>query len=114
MPSPRVHAYVDRMLFGKAYWRVHREMDKPVKILGRLHRRVFHDPLSAIAIAEREYPGDPLAVRAALHHIWLDNICSWDPEFRELLEAAERLSRRKRRRRRKTASHIQPISIEFY
>lgn len=29
MPGLTVHTYVDRLVFGRSYWPVHREMDRP-------------------------------------------------------------------------------------
>jgi len=104
LPGPEVHVYIDKLFLGKSYWKIHREMDKPIKFLGRRHRLLFHDPVSAMAIASRLYPGDPRARRAALLHITFDDICSRDPEFRKLLEIMARLSgRKKRKRKRKRA-----------
>jgi len=62
---------------------------------------MFHDPISAIAIAERLYPGDPLAIRAALFHIHLDEMCTRDPEFKKTVEAAAILYSGKKRRRKR-------------
>jgi hypothetical protein len=73
MPSLRVHAFVDRTLFGKSYYKIHRRLDKPVKYLGHGHRVLFHDFPSACLIAEKCYPGDPNAVRVACEHILLDS-----------------------------------------
>ena len=88
MPSLKAHLYWDHVLFGRSFRKIHREMDKPFKQLGRRHRVLFHDSLSAIRIAEQLYPGDPVAVRAALFHIHLDEICTRDPDFRKTAEAA--------------------------
>jgi len=76
-------------------------MDKAFKSLGRRHRVVFHDPVSAYIIASRLYPGDSNAVWAAQYHIIIDNTCSKDPEFKKCLEAMVILSSRKKRRRKR-------------
>ena len=95
-------------LFGKSYWRVHREMEKPYIVLGRKHRVLFHDPCSALAIARKWYPGDPDAKLAALFHIYIDNACSENPALKaqlELLasrEAKARSSAKRRKCNRKT------------
>jgi len=101
LPGIRVHTYLDKWFLGKSYPKIHKEMDRPFKRLGRRHRLLFHDPVSAIAIAQRLYPGDPKAVRAALLHITIDNICSQNPEARETLEITVRLNSMKKRRKRK-------------
>lgn len=101
MASQRAHVYVDYMMFGRSYRKIHREMDRPFRRLGRRHRIMLHDPVSAIRIAQRLYPGDPVAVRAALLHITIDKICSRDPEFKKTLEAAAILWSKKKRRRRR-------------
>jgi hypothetical protein len=104
MPSHRAHAYVDRMLFGRAYWKVHRQIDSAYPYLRGRHRIFWHDPISAAAIAADAYPGDANAVSAAMIHIQVDNMCSADPQFRKQLEAHARADARKRRssrRRRK-------------
>ena len=98
MPSRKVHVYIDKWFFGKSYWKIHKEMDKPHKRLGRRHRALFHDPASAIDIAKRFYPNDPKAVRAALLHITFDDICSRDPEFRKTLEVLATLDSGKKKR----------------
>ena len=72
---------------------------------GRYHRTYGHDLLSAVEFAQKLYPGDPFAVRAAQDHIIIDDVCSKNPEFRLTLEMLEKLdaiqrSRRKRSRRR--------------
>ena len=81
LPSHKVHCYVDRTLFGRSYWRVHRQIDMPYLFLGKKHRVLFHDPFTAIAIAQRLYPGDPMAEEAALVHLHIDSVCSSDPFF---------------------------------
>lgn len=101
MPGLRVHTYIDKLLFGKSYWKIHREMDKAFKALRRRHRVLFHDPLSAINIALKKYPHDPNAVLAAIYHINIDEQCTRNPEFREYLEALARLDRRRGKRRRR-------------
>jgi hypothetical protein len=105
LPHPRVHSYLDRRNYGKAYWKIHKELDKLTKKHGRYHRTYGHDLLSAVEIARKLYPNDPYAIMAAQDHIIIDEICSRDPEFRLTLEMLEKLdaiqrSRHKRSRRR--------------
>lgn len=101
MPSLRAHCYIDRLWFGRTYPKLHRSMDRPVKYFGKKHRIFYHDYISAIAIARREYPNDPDAERAAILHIEFDRLCSADPEFRRLLETMAIRSAKQRRRIRK-------------
>lgn len=107
MPGLRTNRFVDLMFLNKSYWRIHRAMDKPVKYLGRTHRVLFHDPISALAIAENFYPGDPDAQTAALLHIEYDMICSADPDYKRQLERDARLYKASSKRegvRRKRAT----------
>ena len=78
MPSLGAHRYIDYLYLNKSYWKIHRAMDKPVKYLGRSHRVLFHDVISAVAIARYFYPGDPDAETAALLHIEFDTLCTAD------------------------------------
>jgi hypothetical protein len=100
VPSLRVHAFVDRTLFGKSYYKIHRRLDEPVKYLGRGHRVLFHDFPTAYLVAQECYPGDPNAVLAAYEHILLDEVCSADPEYKKLLEKLAILSRKKKKRKK--------------
>ena len=86
MPGHRVHSYVDRQLFGKAYWKLHRKMDVAVFWLGKGHRVLYHDPLTAGCIAKTCYPNDPNAEEAAYTHILLDDFCTAYPAWKKLLE----------------------------
>jgi hypothetical protein len=108
MPGPEVHTYVDRLLFGRSYWRIHREMDRPYKYLGKYHRILFHDPLLAYVIARKQYPNDPNAIAAAQCHIVLDNMCSRNRGLKKALERLAKLDRKKRRGTKTTsgAPHV--------
>jgi hypothetical protein len=99
MASFRAHKYVDFMFFARSFPKIHREMDRPFKRLGRHHRMVNHNVFAAFQIAEKNYPGNFFAVRAALLHITIDENCSRDSEFRKTLEAAAILWSGKRRKR---------------
>jgi hypothetical protein len=101
VPSHRVHLYLDRKLFGKTYWRIHREMDKPYLFFGRTHRIFFHDPVSAVAIARKHYKGDAFAQQAALLHIFIDRACSSNPRFKAELQFLADLDAKERARLRK-------------
>jgi hypothetical protein len=100
VPGWRVHAFVDRTLFGKSYYKIHRRLDEPFLYLGRVHRLLFHDFTTAYFVALDCYPGDPNAVLAAYEHILLDEQCSADPEYKKLLENLASLSRTKKKRKR--------------
>jgi hypothetical protein len=113
MPGWGVHAYADRVCFGKSYYKIHREIDWPYKFLGKDHRKFFHDPLSAPIIAEKCYPGDPNAVEAAYLHILLDQLCSNNPEYRKLLEKLVLLDKRSRRRKEKKIEPTSAVEKRF-
>ena len=100
-PGHRVHAYVDRQLFGKAYWKIHRKMDEPVLYLGKNHRELFHDYPTACGIADSCYPGDPNSRNAAMLHIELDEMCTRDPEYKLYLEALANQDARQRKQAKK-------------
>ena len=115
MPSHKIHCYVDRVLFGKSYWRLHRQIDMPFLFLGKNHRVLFHDVFSAVAIAQSLYPGDPRAKESALVHVQIDLICSSNPLFKMQLEyfaeqdAKKRSSRKKKAKPRKTTALPDPL-----
>ena len=113
LPGWDVHAYADRVNFGKCYYKLHRVMDWPYKILGKDHRMYFHDPVSASIIAQDCYPGDPNAVEAAYLHILLDQQCSQDPEYKKLLEKLALLDKRERRGTEKKKSQP-PTNVDPY
>jgi hypothetical protein len=71
-------------------------MDAPVVYLGKRHRILFHDPVTASIIANEFYPNDPNALAAANMHIFLDNLCSSEPLFKKCLEKMEILNREKK------------------
>jgi hypothetical protein len=101
LPGHRVHLYLDRLLFGRSYYKVHRKMDYAWYYLRRGHRCFGHDPISAIAIAAESYPGDYNAVQAALFHIELDKLCTADPQFKKMLEIQVKCNATKRRRKKR-------------
>lgn len=113
MPGWNVHTYADRIYFGKSYYKIHKEMDWPFKIVGKGHRQFFHDPLSAYIIAEQCYPGDPNAVEAAYLHILLDQTCSENPEFRRQLEKCALLDKKKRRQKKRKAEPMLAVEKRF-
>ena len=106
MPSLRAHRYIDYLYLNKSYWKIHRAMDKPVKYLGRSHRVLFHDVISAVAIARYFYPGDPDAETAALLHIEFDTLCTADPDFKRELERNAKLFKAPSGKKRRTVSRV--------
>ena len=62
---------------------------------------MFHDPVSAIAIADQFYPGDPNARSAAILHLQLDDCCTLNPTFRKQLEFFAQWNAMKRKRAKK-------------
>ena len=103
MPSHRVHLEVDRWYLGRTYPRIHKVMDRPVKIYGRRHRILFHDIPWAIHIANSEYPGDFLAEKSACLHLEYDKLCSRDKDSKKFFErwAKKQVLNRKKAKRLK-------------
>jgi len=114
MPSHTVHAYLDRLYFGKAYWKVHRRLDSAWFVCRRGHRRYWHDWASAQAIARDAYPGDENAVWAAWLHIETDEYCTASPLFRKELEMLAKADAKKRRSRRKKKDEPLPPEIKNF
>jgi len=108
VPGHKVHAYVDRQFFGRAYWKMHRKMDIAVFWLGNKHRVLFHDPITAVCIAKSCYPYDKNAEEAAYTHILVDQFCTAYPCLRKLLEelAYADAKRRKQERQGKKKHRI--------
>jgi hypothetical protein len=71
-------------------------MHKMAKYYGRRHRIFFHDHVWARHIAMREYPNDLDAIWAAWLHLWIDDVCSSDPEYRKLLERRVKEAKKQR------------------
>jgi hypothetical protein len=85
MPSHKLHKYVDKLMFGKAYPEVHKALDKPCFWLGKKHRILFHDPLSAMILAYKA-SNDSYGWLSGYMHTWLDKKCSKDKMFKAFLE----------------------------
>ncbi len=113
MPSHRVHAYLDRLYFGRVYWRVHRGIDSAYPYFGRGHGIFGHDPISAYLIASECYPGDPDAQTSAI--LQIDCLCSSNPVFHRFLELeAGRMSKRRRSRRKRWEMQNPPKEIKDF
>ena len=114
LPSLRVHNYVNRLLFGKTYYKINKDMDSAFVFFGRRHRILFHDSVWANMIASAHYPGDNKALLAAEYHIRLDEYCSRNPQFKKNLEKLARTRRKPGKRRTKqdeTSSVLEILRI---
>jgi hypothetical protein len=98
-----VHRYFDRVCFGKSYTKVHEEIDSAFKYLGRGHRRLFHDPVSAIVIAGKHYPGDSNAISAALLRNVVDTACTGNPQKKRMFKFLAKMDESQRKRDRALA-----------
>jgi hypothetical protein len=89
MPGHKVHRYVTRLFFGKSYSEVHKALDRAYVFAGRKHRRFFHEPLEAYVmgnVASLDGKGG----HVALLHIWLDNECTENRDFKKFVELMAR------------------------
>jgi len=59
-------------------------IDYPVKFLGRKHRVLFHDPLSAAVIGY--FVDDYDGAYSGILHLAVDEICSEYPVIKKILE----------------------------
>jgi len=112
MPSYLVHCKVSKVLFGKSYWRVHKWIDSAYPILGRAHRKFYHDYSSAVGFARSLYPGDERAVQAAVFHIQLDSVCSENQTFKKFIEAWARKRVKKRKSEKMRDREQMPEGVE--
>jgi hypothetical protein len=105
VPGHIVHFYVDRKLFGKVFYKVHRAIDKPIVFVGgKNHRKYNHDMASCAFLASKTYSGDPRAVQSAYVHILTDQICTNSPYFKKMLEQMAYADKARRKQARKNAS----------
>jgi hypothetical protein len=72
LPSRRVHEALDSIFLGRKFSQVHKLIDLPVRSMGKKHRALFHDPLSAIAIGYAV--GGLGGAMSALLHIAVDSL----------------------------------------
>lgn len=86
MPNRRLHRYTSQLLFGKSFDSIHQILDAPVKILGRRHRILFHDPVEAALIGYRL--GGTEAAEAALLHVIVDRVFSENKKLGEMFRKA--------------------------
>ena len=104
---------MDKLFFGKSYWKTHKGIDSAYPYLRGQHRIYWHDPVSAVAIASDAYLNDSKAQSAAVLHLEIDTQCSANPNYKAQLEflaenAKKRRktftkTKRKRKNRRKKA-----------
>jgi len=111
LPGHQAHAFIDRFYFGKAYWKIHKQMDYAWHYWKRDHRRFGHDWVSAVAIARECYPDDENAVEAALLHIQVDDACTADPEYKRMLEMWAKCDAKERRREKSRKKSKKKIRV---
>jgi len=84
MPSNRTHAKISKILIGKECRKTNKIMDYPVRFLGKGHRILFHDVLSAASIG---YISDGYdGVYSGILHLGVDAVCSKYPAIKKMLE----------------------------
>lgn len=115
MPSFTAHCKTSKALFGKSYWTLHKVIDSPYKILGRHHRKYYHDYTSAVGFARSLYPGDEVALQAAVFHLQLDEMCSEDPVFKKFIEgwARKRVKKRKSKKNIRAEEQLPDDVVEL-
>lgn len=66
MPERYTHKKLSELILGDPCEETHAAIDEPVKEMGRAHRKLYHDPVSAglIGFFENGYKG---AISAAMH-----------------------------------------------
>jgi len=74
MPSSYIHKKISKILVGKDCKLTHKIIDYPVRFLGKKHRILFHDPVSALMIGliSDGYTG----MISGLLHLATDRCCS--------------------------------------
>ena len=90
-------------------------IDSPYKVLGRGHRKYYHDYSSVVGFARSLYPGDERAVQAAVFHIQLDEMCSEDPAFKKYIEtwAKRRVKKRKSKKKIRAEEQLPDDVVEL-
>jgi hypothetical protein len=88
---------MDKLFFGKSYWKIHKGIDSAYPYLRGQHRIYWHDPVSALAIAFDAYHSDPNAQSTALLHLETDTQCSANPLYKAQLEFLAENAKRRRR-----------------
>jgi len=90
-------------------------IDSPYKVLGRGHRKYYHDYSSVVGFARSLYPGDERAVQAVVFHIQLDEMCSEDPAFKKFIEswAKRRVKKRKSKKKIRAEEQLPDDVVEL-
>ncbi|MDI6798472.1 MAG: hypothetical protein QMD12_00510 [Candidatus Aenigmarchaeota archaeon] len=70
MPNRNIHKKISRAIVNDSCERVHYLIDLPYKFLGRKHRILFHDPISAVIVGY--LTGGKKGTISALTHIATD------------------------------------------
>jgi hypothetical protein len=84
VPSRYTHRKISKILTGKSCESTHNLIDYPVRFLGKKHRILFHDPISALAIG---FLSDGLKGSiSALAHLALDEAYSKNKLLRQLID----------------------------
>ena len=90
MPSNPEHNWWSKRMVGQECARTHRLIDSYSAILGKKHRTFFHDPVSAMIVAD---VAEGVHCRpAALNHLMIDKLYA-NPESKivmEMLRLAEK------------------------
>jgi hypothetical protein len=84
MPSGYMHKKISKFFLGKTCEKTNKIIDYPVRFLGKKHRVLFHDPLSAMAIGYFTNGSD--GVYSGLLHLAVDRICSEYKIVKKLLD----------------------------
>ena len=74
MPSREVHKIISKIITGYDCDKTHAAIDWPVKYLGRNHRILFHDPISAFIIGY--FCNGPEGAASGIAHIATDYLTS--------------------------------------
>lgn len=102
MPNLREHVAHDTKVFGVskgAYKWVHQWIDSPQPLLGKYHRRLFHDAATCQLIG---MIGGPMAEAVCLEHIRLDK----EVTHRKNAKARERYKKEKNKQIKKGGKTI--------
>ena len=83
MPDNAVHAFWSERQGNERCERVHRVIDSFASVAGASHRRWFHDPLSAMVVADTVEGSQ--CRQAALNHLLVDQLYG-SPETKIVME----------------------------
>jgi hypothetical protein len=89
MPKHKTHKYFARLLLGKAYSKVDKQIDLPYVWLGRKHRKLFHTYYEAFCVGYIN-SGEWKGALAGIYHVWLDRKCSEDLRFKKFMDLMSR------------------------